>query len=66
MGAVTVIVPVGTIQVGCRVALAVGVAGAPGAALIVTLVPEEVHRSEFIAVTVYGPDAKSLNVIPDW
>ena len=37
VGAVTVIVPVATAQVGCSVALAVGVAGAEGCAVITTL-----------------------------
>jgi hypothetical protein len=53
VGAVTVIVPVATVQVGCAVALAVGVAGTLGCGLIVTLVPADTHPLEvFLAVTV--------------
>ena len=52
MGAVTVIVPVATVHVGCNVALAVGAAGVAGWAFIVTLVPEEIHPTEFFTVTV--------------
>jgi hypothetical protein len=42
VGAVTVIVPVGVAQVGC-VNVAVGVAGAPGAALMVALNADDVQ-----------------------
>jgi len=45
------IVPVVNVQVGW-INVAVGAAGAPGTALIVTMVPAEIHPSEFIAVTV--------------
>jgi len=51
MGAVTMIVPVANVQVGW-INVAVGAAGAPGTALIVTMVPAEIHPPEFIAVTV--------------
>jgi len=51
MGAVTRIVPVANVQVGW-INVAVGASGAPGAALIVIMVPGEVHPFEFIAVTV--------------
>ena len=43
VGAVTVIVPVGVVQVGCAVTLAVGAAGGVGAGLTVTFVAVEVH-----------------------
>ena len=52
VGAVTVTVPVATVHVGCNVALAFGAAGVAGWALIVTIVPEEIHPAEFFAVTV--------------
>ena len=42
-GTVTVMVPVDTAQVGCCVALAVGAAGAFGAALMVTCVTADTH-----------------------
>jgi len=51
MGAVTMIVPVAKVQVGW-INVAVGVAGVGGWALIVIMVPGEVHPFEFIAVTV--------------
>jgi hypothetical protein len=51
-GAVTVIVPVATVQVGCRVTLAVGAAGVAGWGLTVTEVAGEVHPPEFLAVTL--------------
>ena len=50
-GAVTVIVPVGTIQVGCVVTLAVGAAGAPGTALTVKGVAVDTHP-ELLVVTL--------------
>ena len=46
VGAVTVIVPVGTAQVGWAVTEAVGDAGAPGTALTVTLVAVEIQPVE--------------------
>ena len=64
MGVVTVMVPVAIVQVGC-INVAVGATGVGGWALIVTLVPEEIHPSEFIAVSVYMPDAKALNIVLD-
>ena len=51
-GAVTVIVPVVTVHVGCVVTEAVGAAGAPGAALTVTTVDPEVHPDPFLTVTL--------------
>ena len=65
IGDVTVIVPVANVQVGW-INVAVGAAGVGGWALIVTVVPKEMHPSEFIAVTVYVPGATALNVILDW
>jgi formate-dependent phosphoribosylglycinamide formyltransferase (GAR transformylase) len=46
---VTVIVPVATAHVGCKVAEAVGAAGVAGCALIVT--GAEIHPAAFFAVT---------------
>ncbi len=43
VGAVTVIVPVGVVQVGCAVTVAVGAAGAFGTAVIVTGVADDTH-----------------------
>ena len=51
MGDVTMIVPVANVQVGW-INVAVGAAGVVGWALIVTMVPAEIHPPEFIAVTV--------------
>ena len=51
-GTVTVIVPVDTVQVGCCVAVAVGAAGAVGAALIVTGVAADTHPAAFLTVTL--------------
>jgi hypothetical protein len=51
VGAVTVIVPVGVVQVGCAVTDAVGAAGAEGTVLTVTLVAIETQPVEvFCAV----------------
>ena len=51
VGAVTTIVPVGVVQVGWIVALAVG-AAIVGTAFMVTLVAEETHPLEiFLTVT---------------
>jgi hypothetical protein len=44
---VTVIVPVATAHVGCKVAAAVGAAGVAGCVLIVTLVGAEIHPAAF-------------------
>ena len=53
VGAVTTIVPVGVVQVGCTVTLAVGVAGAFGTALTVQLNGVEVQPVVVLrAVTV--------------
>ena len=42
-GAVTTMVPVGTVQVGCVVTEAVGAAGPPGATLTVRFVAAEIQ-----------------------
>jgi len=55
VGVVTVIVPVDPPHVGC-VTETVGVEGR-GLALIVALVPDDVHPAELLAVTVYVPMA---------
>jgi hypothetical protein len=53
VGAVTVIVPVGVVHVGCTVTDAVGAAGAPGTVLTVTLVAVETQPVDvFCAVTL--------------
>ena len=61
VGAVTVIVPVDTVQLGC-VNVTVGAAGDSGSVLIVALVPAEMQPSEFLAVTEYVPGATRVNV----
>ena len=58
------IVPVANVQVGW-INVAVGVAGVGGWALIVIMVPGEVHPFEFIALTVYVPGTTALNVTLD-
>ena len=62
VGAVTVIVPVDTEQVGCNVALAVGAAGVAGWALIVTLVIADIQPAALLAVTLYEPAATKVNI----
>ena len=47
VGAVTVIVPVATLHVGCEVTEAVGAEGVEGCALTVTLVAVEVQPDAF-------------------
>ena len=51
-GAVTVIVPVVVVHVGCVVTEAVGCAGAEGAAPTVTAVIPEVQPAAFLTVTL--------------
>lgn len=59
---VTVILPVGTAQVGC-VRLSVGTAGADGAGLIIILVDVAVHPAGLRTVTVCDPGATEVNVL---
>jgi hypothetical protein len=67
VGAVTVIVPVATEQVGCAVALAVGAAGTDGCAFTVRLVAVDTHPLVvFFVVTLYVPGATLVNVVPAW
>ena len=54
VGAVTVIVPVATLHVGC-VKVSVGTEGVEGCALTVTLVAVEIQPDVFLAVTPYVP-----------
>jgi hypothetical protein len=60
VGAVIVIVPVDAPQAGC-VNETVGAAGT-GLAFSVVLVPDDVHPSELLAVTVYVPRATPENI----
>ena len=50
MGELTAIAPVDTVQVGCAVTVATGVAGVAGCALTVRLVAVLVQPLEFLAV----------------
>ena len=61
VGAVTVIVPVGTGQVGCAVTEAVGTEGVGGCGLTVTLVEFEIQPLLFLAVTLYIPAETPVN-----
>ena len=60
-GAVTVIVPVDTEQVGCAVTVAVGAMGVDGCALTVKLNALDVQPAPFVVVTLYVPDVKPEN-----
>ena len=51
-GAVTVIVPVVVVHVGCVVTEAVGAAGAVGAAFTVSCVAADVQPAAFLTVTL--------------
>ncbi len=51
-GELTLIVPVGTLQLGCCVTLAVGAAGADGTAFIVRLKGAETQPEPFFTVTL--------------
>ena len=51
-GALTVMVPVDTVQLVGEAALAVGAAGAEGAAFTVTCVAEEIQPAAFLTVTL--------------
>ena len=61
-GALTVIVPVATAQVGCAVTLAVGAAGVAGWAATVKLIALEIQPAAFVVVTSYTPGAKPVNM----
>ena len=61
VGAVTVIVPVCTAQLGW-INVTVGAAGEASGVLIVTLVPVEIQPSKFFAVTVYVPVGTRVNI----
>jgi hypothetical protein len=61
VGAVIVIVPVATEQVGW-VNVTVGNAGVTGWALIVTFVPADTHPEEFFAVMVYRPGVTPVKI----
>ena len=59
-GAVTVIVPVAVLQVGC-VSVRVGAAGADGAAFIMLTVTLDMQPPAFFTVTLYVPGATAEN-----
>ena len=65
VGAVTVILPVATEQVGWTV-VATGAVGAAGAALMVTDVAVEIQPEAFLAVTLYVPAATPVKVADAW
>jgi hypothetical protein len=54
--------PVATVQVGCVIVPAVGADGVAGCAVIVTLVPVDIHPAALFAVTVYVLAATALNI----
>ncbi len=60
-GAVTVIVPVATEQVGC-VGFAVGATGAGGGASTVTVAGADVQPPAFFTVTLYAFGASPVNI----
>ena len=60
-GVLMVIVPVGIAHVVGSVGVAVGAAGAVGAALIVTDSADEIHPAAFFTVTLYVPGIRPLN-----
>ena len=62
VGAVTVMLPVAVVQVGCTV-VAVGAAGVAGCGSMVMLVAAEVQPTLFLTVTEYVPDATLLKVV---
>ena len=61
VGAVTVIVPVATAQVGCAVAEAVGTEGVGGCGLTVTVVAVDAQPALLFTVTLYVPAAILVN-----
>ena len=60
-GVLTVMVPVVAAHVVGCVGVAVGAAGADGAALMVTVVAAEIQPAAFFTVTLYVPGAHLLN-----
>jgi len=64
VGAVIVIAPVASLQLGC-VSETVGAEGVNGCVLIVTPVTEDSHPDAFITVTLYVPDVTPLNTVDD-
>jgi uncharacterized membrane protein YeaQ/YmgE (transglycosylase-associated protein family) len=66
---VNTIVPDGTAQVGCVVDNTVGIVGALGTALIVTVeaaAVEQVLSVVLLTLNVFMPEDKPLNVADDW
>jgi hypothetical protein len=61
VGAVTVIVPVAKVHVGCAVTLAVGAAGVGGCAEINTRKLVDTQPALFFAVTLYAPGETLVN-----
>ena len=61
-------VPVGTLQVGSTVTLAVGAEGAPGAGLTVKVVAAETHVGSVVlrTVTTYVLGDSPAKVNADW
>jgi hypothetical protein len=62
-GAVTVIVPVTSLQVAGSAVVTVGAAGAVGAPLIVATVAVEIHPAAFFTVTLYVPGVTPVNIL---
>ena len=62
VGAVIVMLPVGVAHVGCT-EVTTGVVGVAGAALIVTEVAVEIHPAAFLAVKLYVPAVRLVNVV---
>ena len=67
-GAVTVIVPVETVHVGCAVTVAVGAAGGVGTALTVRGVAIDTHviSAVFLTVMLWPPGTARVNVTDVW
>ena len=66
VGAETVMVPVGVVQVGWVVTAAVGAAGAAGTAFTVNAVTGEVQPPAFCTVILYDPGVKPANTGLAW
>jgi hypothetical protein len=63
IGAVIIIVPVGVVQVGCTVTLAVGEAGFAGIGFTVSAVGEETHPVAVLrTVALYAPGVNPVKV----